>query len=172
MSFKSIKPSEMDINAINTFGEGWPLLTAGTEGFFNTMTISWGHIGSLWGTGGTRPTVTVYVRPQRYTHEFMDTNEFFSLSVLPSDFKDALGYLGSTSGRDEDKVDTAGIRPVFAQGTTYFAEAKLVIICRKLYHAPILEEGFADRDVMDKVYPNKDFHTMYIGEIVDVLVRD
>jgi len=165
-------PKELLLNPITTLGEEWPLITAGSkEGGFNTMTISWGHIGSLWGTGGTRPTFIAYVRPHRHTHEFTQASDMFTISVLPSDFKDALAYLGRVSGRDEDKVAKVGLTPVFEQGTTYFAEAKLVFICRKLYQAPIVEEGFVDRELMAKVYPERDYHTMYVGEIVSILAR-
>ena len=173
MNFKTIEPKDLHLNPITTLQDEWPLLTAGNEeDGFNTMTIAWGHIGNIWATGVARPTFVAYVRPQRYTHEFMDKNNMFTISVLPSDFKEALAYLGRVSGRDEDKVAKAGITPVFDQNTTYFAEAKMVLVCRKLYQAPILEEGFLDKDLMGKVYPDKDYHTMYIGEIVSVLVKE
>jgi len=170
MNFKAIDPKELLINPITTISEQWPLIAAGNEeNGFNTMTISWGHIGSLWGTGGARPTFVAYVRPHRHTHKFMNSNDMFTISILPSIFKDALTYLGRVSGRDEDKVKNAGLTPIFDQNTTYFAEAKLVFVCKKLYQAPILEEGFLDTELMNKVYPEKDYHTMYVGEIVSIL---
>jgi len=168
MTFKKIDPKDLQLNPLTTFLEEWPLLTAGDacEGY-NTMTISWGHLGGVW----NKPTLTVYVRPQRYTKEFVDHHELFTVSVLPSAYKKTLHYLGTVSGQDEDKIEKAGLVPVFDQQTTYFKEAKLVFICRKVYQAPIQENGFLNLDVKDKMYPEKDFHTMYIGEIVDILVN-
>jgi len=172
MDFKAISPNDLHLNPITTLSEEWPLLTAGNkEQGFNTMTISWGHIGSIWGAGGGKPTFVAYVRPQRHTFGFMNNNDIFTVSVLPSGFKDALAYLGRVSGRDEDKVAKAGLTPIFDQDTTYFAEAKLVLVCRKLYQAPILEEGFVDKSLIDEVYPERDYHTMYVGEIVSILTR-
>lgn len=171
MTFTEINISEFDFNPFNTFAKKWPLLTAGTKDNFNTMTISWGHIGSIWGTGGGMPTLSVYVRPQRHTKSFMDANDMFSISVLPAEFKKELTYLGSASGRDCNKVAKTGLTPIFDASTTYFEQSRLVFICRKLYQAPILEHGFVDRELMDKVYPQKDFHTMYIGEITKILAK-
>ena len=173
MNFKEINPKDLHLNPITTLSEEWPLLTAGSkESGFNTMTISWGHIGSLWGVGGGKPTFIAYVRPHRYTYEFMNSNDIFTVSVLPQEFKEALAYLGKVSGRDEDKIAKTGITPVFDQGTTYFEEAKLVFVCKKLYQAPISESGFMDKAMMEKIYPEKDYHTMYVGEILSILVRE
>jgi len=173
MNFKKVEPKDLQINPMTILSDKWPLLTAGNlEGGFNTMTIAWGHIGNIWATGGGRLTFVAYVRPQRYTHEFMDKNDLFTVSVLPPEFKDKLAYLGRVSGRDEDKVANSGLTPVFSHGTTYFAQAKMVFVCRKLYQAPILDEGFVDRDLMNKVYPEKDYHTFYIGEVVEILEKE
>ena len=151
------------------FADDWPLLSAGngTSGY-NTMTIAWGHIGAVWNKG----TITVYVRPQRYTKAFVDDNELFTVSVLPARYKDELAYFGRVSGRDEDKVQKAGITPIFDQDTVYFEEAELVFICRKIYQEQVKEEGFLAKSLCDQVYPEKDFHTMYIGEIVDILTKN
>ena len=170
MNFKKTDPKDLHLNPITTLSDEWPLLTAGTkETGFNTMTISWGHMGSIWGIGGGKPTFVVYVRPHRHTFEFMNSNDIFTVSVLPAGFKEALAYLGKVSGRDEDKVAKAGLTPVFDQGTTYFREAKQVFVCRKLYQAPIVEDGFIDKDMMAKIYPEKDYHVMYVGEILSIL---
>ena len=171
MSFKELDPRNLQVNPVTILADEWPLLTAGNkESGFNTMTISWGHIGSIWGIGGGKPTFVAYVRPQRHTFEFMNSNDVFTVSVLPAEFKETLAYLGKVSGRDEDKVAKAGITPVFDKGTTYFAEAKMVFVCKKMYQAPLVEDGFVDKGIVDTMYPGKDFHTMYVGEILDVLV--
>ena len=100
MRFKKVEKKDLQLNPVNMLAEGWPLLTAGDEeNGYNTMTISWGHIGYMW----NMPTFCVYVRPQRYTKKFVDESELFTVSVLPSEYKKALAYLGRTSGRDEDK---------------------------------------------------------------------
>jgi flavin reductase (DIM6/NTAB) family NADH-FMN oxidoreductase RutF len=114
----------------------------------------------------------IFVRPQRYTKEFVDREELYTLTFFPEQYKKQLGYLGSHSGRDGDKVAAARLTPVFGDGFTYFAEAKLVLVCRKLYQAPVVEEGFLDQEILEDCYPKRDFHDMYIGQIVKVLVNE
>lgn len=165
---KEITYQELSLNPMTRIGSEWMLITAGTKDRgYNTMTASWGHLGCLW----NKPTSVCYIRPQRYTKEFADREELYTLCFFPG-YKKELGYLGTKSGRDEDKVAAVGLTPVFGEGYTYFAEANLVLVCRKLYRAPILEEGFADQSVAEKNYPQKDFHDLYIGEIVKVLVAE
>ena len=167
---KEISAKELNINPITAIAEGWMLITAGAEAGYNTMTASWGHIGSIWGRRSFgMGTAICYVRPQRYTKEFIDREEYYTLCFFPEEHKEKLGYLGSHSGRDEDKVAKVGLTPVFGEGYTYFAEASLVLVCRKLYQAPLIEEGFVDKSVVDDHYQAKDFHDIYIGEIVKIL---
>lgn len=168
---KEVSAKELNLNPMAVLADEWMLITAGTkERGYNTMTISWGHLGSIWGSN--MPTAVVYVRPQRYTKEFVDREELFTLTVFPKEYHQQLAYLGTHSGRDEDKVAKAGLTPVFGEGYTTFAEAKLTLVCRKLYRAPLLEEGFIDKKVMEASYPKRDFHDMYIGEIVKAFVAD
>lgn len=110
------------------------------------------------------------MRPQRYTKEFLDREELFTLSVFDESYKKALAYLGMHSGRNEDKIAKAALTPVFINGTICFAEAKMVFVCRKLYHAPLVESGFVDKSLVECNYPDKDFHEMYVGEIIKILV--
>lgn len=169
---KEILVSELQMNPMTLIAKEWMLLTAGTEDRgFNTMTASWGHLGAIWGQGGGLPTSVCYVRPQRYTKEFVDREELYTLCFFPEEYKKALGYLGSHSGRDGDKVAHVGLTPAFGEGYTYFEEAKLVLVCRKLYRAPLVAEGFVDRSIIDQCYAAGDFHDMYIGEIVKVLAK-
>ena len=164
---KEISVKELQLNPMTLISDEWMLLTAGTkEGCFNSMTCSWGHLGSIWG----HYSAVCYVRPQRYTKEFIDREELYTLCFFSEDYKKDLAYLGSHSGKDEDKLSATKLTPAFGEGYSYYEEAKLVLVCRKLYRAPILEEGFVDKAVVDKCYPEKDFHDMYIGEIVKVLV--
>lgn len=170
---KEISVSELNINPMTMIAKEWMLVTAGNkERGYNTMTASWGHLGSIWGHGGGLPTAVIYLRPQRYTKEFVDREELFTLCVFPEEYKKALGYLGRVSGRDEDKVAKTGLTPVFDGDTTYFAEAKLVLVCRKLYQATLTEEGFHDKSILDEHYPTRDLHDMYIGQIVKVLIAE
>lgn len=170
---REVSYSDLKFNPMTMIAKEWMLVTAGTEERgYNTMTASWGHLGSIWGHGGGTPTAVVYIRPQRYTKQFVDREELFTLTVFPPEYKQALGYLGARSGRDEDKVAKVGLTPVFGDGYTYFAEAKLVLVCRKLYRAPLVEEGFVHKETVEENYPARDFHEMYVGEIVKVLVGE
>ena len=165
---REIPVSELLLNPIDKIGKEWMLCTAGGEGNYNTMTCSWGHLGNLWNL----PTAICYVRPQRYTREFIDREERYTLCFFPEQYKKALGYLGTKSGRDEDKVAAVGLTPVFGEDFTYFAEASLVLVCRKLYQAPLKEEFFLDPAVVDSSYPNRDFHDMYVGEILEAYINE
>ena len=165
---KEIERSQLTLDPFALIGGDWFLLTAGTEARgYNTMTCSWGHFGPLW----ANDTAVVYVRPQRYTKEFVDREELYTLSFFDGHKKE-LGYLGSRSGRDEDKVAAVGLTPVFENGYTYFAEAKLVIVCKKLYQAPLKEEYFLDKETVEKNYPDRDFHDLYVGKIEKILVAE
>lgn len=169
---KEIAWNEMILNPSTLFGNDWMALAAGNErDGCNAMTVAWGQLGALWELGSHSnrlPTVTVYVRPSRYTKEFMDRENVFTLSRVP---RKAHGILGSKSGRDLDKITAAALTPVFSDNTVWFEEADLVLVCRKLYQASLMEEGFVDRDIVDFNYPERDFHTMYIGEIIRVLQK-
>lgn len=173
MALREIDVKELQLNPMTLIAKEWMLITAGNEERgYNTMTASWGHLGSIWGHGGGLPTSVVFIRPQRYTKEFVDREDTYTLTFFDESWKKALGYLGSHSGRDEDKVAKMGLTPVFDAGTTYFAEAKLVLVCRKLYRGSLTEEGFLDKEIVEDCYPNRDFHDFYVGQIVKVLVNE
>ena len=170
---KEIPFSQLQFNPFDLVGNEWMLITAGNEARgYNTMTASWGHLGTIWGHSVSNPTAVIYVRPQRYTKEFVDREDRFTLTFFAPEYRKALGYLGSHSGRDGDKVAHVGMHPVFEDDTTYFAEAKLVLFCRKLYQAPIKEEFFVDKSVVEDCYPNRDFHDLYIAQIEKVLIAE
>lgn len=172
---REVKFQDLQMNPNTLIANDWMLVTAGNEERgYNTMTASWGHLGSIWGHNGGLPTALAYLRPQRYTDEFMNREEYFTLTFFDQKYKKALGYLGTRSGRDEDKVAKVGLTPVFDQeyGTTYFAEAKLTLICRKLYRGRLTEEGFTDPSFVEEYYPHRDFHYVYYGQIVKTLVCD
>ena len=126
---------------------------------------SWGGFGHLW----QREVATIYIRPQRYTKAFVDNNELFTVSFYGEEYRKALQLCGTLSGKDTNKTEQAGLTPYFVEGTTAFAEAELILVCRKLYHQDMLPELFDDPAVEQAMYPQKDYHTLYIGEIVKVL---
>ena len=169
---KEINISELNINPCTKISDEWMLLTAGTqENGYNTMTCSWGHVGAIWDHGKGLPTAICYVRPQRYTKEFLDRENLYTLTFFKGRKKE-LAYLGTHSGRNEDKIAKVGLTPAFGEGYTYFDEARIVLVCRKLYCSALKEDGFIDKKIMKDNYPDRDFHDLYIGEIVKVLVAD
>lgn len=168
---KEVNYKDLNINPFNLIGGEWMLVTAGNEqDGCNTMTASWGGLGCIWGHND--PVATIYIRPSRYTKTFIDKEDRFTLCVMDKSFKKQMAYLGSVSGRDEDKIANAGLTPVYIDNTTYFAEAKLVLICKKLYAQELTESGFFYPETIEQSYPLRDYHTMYIGKIEKVLVRD
>ena len=131
---KEVSVQELQLNPMTLIAKEWMLVTAGDDKTgYNTMTASWGHLGSIWGHGGGLPTSVIFVRPQRYTKQFVDREPLYTLCFFSEEHHSKLAYLGSHSGRDEDKVAKVGMTPVFGEGYTYFAEASLVLVCRKLY---------------------------------------
>lgn len=162
MNQKEITVEGLDLNPFSKIGNEWMLITAGDEKKFNTMTASWGNLGVLWG----KNVVTTYIRPQRYTKEFVDTNDFFTLTFFEERYKKALSLLGSTSGKDLDKVAQAGLTPLFLDQSVAFEEASLILICKKLYHDTLKPECFDEKEEEVKCYPGKDYHTFYIAEII------
>lgn len=160
-NFMKISPKELIQNPFTMFQDDWALVTAGQPESYNTMTVSWGGVGVLW----NKDVATIYIRPQRYTMEFIEKNEFFTISVLPQDYRQALSFCGKYSGRDYDKAKETGLTPVKADGSVAFDEARLVFVCKKLYHSDIDPANFYESE-LDKNYTLKDYHRMYIGEII------
>ena len=166
-TFQPYELSQIDFNPYNQIGHDWMLISAGTEEKANTMTASWGGLGVLWGAN----VATIYVRESRYTKEFIDKSDYFTLSFLPEEYREALAYLGKVSGRDEDKMEKTGLHFDYKHGIPYIDEASQVLICKKMAAVPLSKEHFTNTHIMDKWYPDKDMHTMYIGEIVIALAR-
>ncbi len=164
--FKEISPKEIPNNIIKAISEEWMLITAGDQDGYNMMTASWGFAGEMWGNDA----VMAVVRPQRYTMEFIDKNELFTLSFY-GDNKDVHKVCGSKSGRDVNKTELCGLSPIFADGATYFGEARMVLICKKQYVQQMRPECFTDCAPENKWYPEKDYHYMIIGKIEKVLIK-
>ena len=164
-TWQEIKPQDIDVNAVKMFADDWMLLTAGKDTSMNMMTIAWGALGELWG----KPVVTVYVSTDRYTYKFLEDNEYFTVTAFPKQFHDKLQYLGSVSGRDEDKVKGSGLTPEFTKlGNPIYKEANLAIECKKIYAEQFKKElmPLEQRQWYDE--KKQGVHVMYIGEIVNV----
>ena len=157
----------LDINPFTKLSKEWALVTAGDKEKSNTMTVSWGRTGVLWG----KNVVFIFIRESRYTKDFIDNGEFFSLSFLSEKYRDALKYCGAHSGRGEDKWSKAGLTPATRHGIPYPDEANLVFLCRKMAAVPIEEASFTDKAIMRQWYGDHDMHTMYVGEIIEVAAR-
>ena len=169
-----------DYKAFTMFENRWALVTAGMLDDFNTCTVSWGSMGNIWGpNGGDISTVTVYIHPARYTQEFMAKYDTFTVSFFSESYRKALGYLGSHSGRDENKVANSGLTPVVAGDGVTFKEAELTFVCKKLYEHQF-DEAYLAEKVKDYYASNPavytqaghdrwERHYMYIGEVVDAI---
>ncbi|CZR97914.1 MULTISPECIES: flavin reductase [unclassified Clostridioides] len=168
MSFKEVKIEELQFNPFTKIGKEWLLITAGDSEKFNTMTASWGGVGVYW----SKNVVTTYIRPQRYTKEFVDNNDTFTIAFFDETYREALNICGTISGRDINKVEKAGLTPYFVDDTVAFEEANMIMVCKKLYHDTMPPENFDAKENDKKWYPNKDYHTMYISEIIKVLVKE
>jgi flavin reductase (DIM6/NTAB) family NADH-FMN oxidoreductase RutF len=154
-------------NLFKLIADDWMLITAGDRTSFNTMTANWGTLGELW----KKKVCFCFVRPTRYTYEFMEREANFTLSFFEDKYRPALDLCGTLSGRDLDKVAKAGLTPATTEsGSIYFDEARLVMECRKLYTDDLDPARFLDPDIQ-KLYPKKDYHRMYVGEIIRCLVK-
>ena len=169
-SFSEIKPTELKDNPFELIGKEWMLVTAGDKDKNNTMTASWGAMGILF----NKPVAIIYIRPQRYTFEFLEQKDEFTLSVLPESKRDALNICGKKSGRDCDKMSEAGIKPLILEsGNVGIEEARLIIECKKIYGNFFNPESFEDKDkVKSTFFPNNDYHKVYIAEITKVWTRN
>ena len=161
-----ITPYELNDNLFHLIDKEWMLVTAhdAKTGRINTMTASWGGCGILW----NKPVAFVFIRPQRYTHEFTEKAEGLTLSFFSEEYRDALKLCGRTSGRDGDKIADAHLTPVLYDGRAAFAEARMVFSCRKLYADDLRESAFVDTSLLSN-YSAGDYHTMYICEIEDII---
>ncbi len=164
-----IKPENLTDNPFKLIDKDWLLITAEKDGKVNTMTASWGGLGILW----NKKVATVYIRKSRYTKEFVDNGDYFSLCVLPEQYRDQLAYCGRVSGRTEDKIKACGFTVEHNGDRPYFAESRLVLNCRKLYAQELNAESFVDgaKDIIEACYSNNDWHVMYIAEIESILIK-
>lgn len=165
-NFKKINPRLLPENPIKLFAEDWALITSGDRESYNTMTASWGGVGELW----NKDVCFVFIRPQRYTYEFVEKNELFTVSFYPKEYHKALAFCGSHSGRDCDKAEETGLTPLFVDGTAAFEEAKIIFVCKKIAGQMMNPDGFLDKAI-EKNYAAGDYHKIYVGEIVSCYVK-
>ena len=153
---------------ISIIGKEWMLITAGDIQHFNTMTASWGGVGFLWG----KPVAFVFIRPERYTHDFVEQNDRLTLTFFDEADKDILNFCGTKSGHDYDKVKETGLRPVATPGgNVSFEQARLTIEGRKLYKTRLTADGFIDKAALERWYhdkPGGGLHDVYVVEIENV----
>lgn len=167
---REISPYELDGNVFKMLDSDWMLVTASDKSGekVNTMTASWGGMGVLWG----KKVAFVFIRPQRYTFEFIEQNDRLTLSFFGGEKREALTLCGRKSGRDCDKIKEAGLETVrLGEGLYSFTDAKVVLSCRKIYTDFIKEENMLDESIM-KNYANGDFHKVFVCEIEKIIVKE
>lgn len=166
-----MKIDELKFAPLYDLDKKYALLTAGNKDNFNTMTISWGGFGTIW----NMPVVTVYVKPIRYTYQFMENNDYFTVSFYDNLYKKDLLILGTKSGRDMDKLSLTSLSPKFLDNSVTFREARTTLVCKKVYYQDLdlnrIKDGIPE-DTFNQFYGNDPVHRMYIGEVVDIIKND
>jgi len=167
MAREPIPFEQFVVKSHHLWSKQWMLLTAGdfAAGDFNTMAVGWGSLGTIW----EKPFAQVVVRPGRYTYEFTERHDTFTLCAFPEEHRSAVQLLGTRSGRDSDKISEAGITPIASTqiAAPGFDEAELIIECQKVYWDDVKPAQFLDPKI-DGYYPEKDYHRIYFGRIVAV----
>ena len=168
MSYTTIKAEELNKNVFNMIGNEWMLICAENNDTFNAMTASWGGMGVIW----RKNVAFVFVRPQRYTYEFLEKTDKLTLTFFGEEYREALRICGTKSGRECNKIAEAGLTPFSVNdGYTAFKEANIIMECTKMYAGALLEENIVDPAVMNE-YKNGDFHKMYVVSIDRILVKN
>lgn len=172
MAMREIQPEQLGQNVFQMIGQQWTLITTADlkqgQSKVNAMTASWGGLGVLW----SKNVAYIFIRPQRYTHELLDSQDTFTLGFLPESCRKALQYCGAHSGRGEDKLAACGLHGRMEEGIPLIDESEVTLVCRKLYRQDLSPDCFLDKEADARCYPGKDYHTMYVGEIIKVLVKE
>jgi flavin reductase (DIM6/NTAB) family NADH-FMN oxidoreductase RutF len=165
---KRIDPYILDESVFRLLDKDWMLITAGEKVNFNTMTASWGGFGIIW----NKPVTFIFVRPQRFTFQFLEQYEWFTLCFFGKGYRDILNFCGSRSGRDTDKIAQTRLVPIETKKQNiYFEGARLVFECRKLYYQDLQPGHFLDQNI-ESNYPGKDYHRMYFGKIENCWIQE
>ena len=164
--FELMNVEELSETPFKLIGEDWMLITAQKDDKVNTMTAAWGGLGVMW----NKNVAFMVVRDSRYTKEFIDGSEYYSLCFFDhKEYEKQLIYLGRISGRDESKIEKSELTVEHYDGVPYFAESSLVFICRKMYRQHMDPENFLLDHIDSDFYSDKDYHNLYIGEVTKVL---
>lgn len=167
--FRKIDIADLTFNPFTKIGKEWTLITGGNKENFNTMTASWGQLGVIW----NKNVFTCYIRPNRYTYGFIEQGECFTASFFGEEYRKALAYCGSHSGRDCDKMAETGLVPTEIDGCIGFEQADMILVCRKLYSYDLQEKGFlTDDGIPEQFFGSDPYHRAYISEIIGVYVKE
>ncbi len=155
--------------SIAPFGYPPYLVTAGDAGHYNSMTLGWGSFGILW----QRPVANIYARTTRYTNLFLEGSELFTLSWYASKHRPVIiQVFGKTSGRDNDKEAASKFTPVLTpEGAVTYAEADLVLVCRKLFAVPLDKKNLGGLKVPAVPPTDTEWHIQYTAEVIGVYKR-
>ena len=153
---------KVSINPFEKFAKDWALVTAGTKEKFNSMTIAWGGMGTLWRV----PVLQIFIRPNRYTFKFLEENEYFTVSFYDKKYKKALGIMGSKSGKDFDKVQLTGLTPKFLENGITYEEATETYVCKKIYMKEMDKSKFPEK--VSDMYKDEPAHYVIFGELVNL----
>ena len=165
--FKKISPAEIE-NVIERIGKDWMLICTRDEENerTNAMTASWGAMGVLW----NKNVCICFVRPERHTHKLLEENATFSIAFMDEVYREALRFCGKESGRAVDKLRACCLDTEMLDGVEVISDAKLVLICKKLYEDDLKEGCFIDKSLL-KNYENGGYHTVYVCEIVGAYTK-
>ncbi len=163
---KKLDITHIELEAVDLWKNQWLLLTAGNMENYNMMTVAWGSIGCMW----NKAFVQIVVRPQRHTWNFTEKYDHFTLCAFPKEFRKDMNFLGTVSGRDRDKLAETKLHAIASTKVEApsYAEASLILECKKMYRQQMDPAGFMDPSIQKK-YPINDYHTIYFGEIVAAL---
>jgi flavin reductase (DIM6/NTAB) family NADH-FMN oxidoreductase RutF len=166
--FKSVSPEKLNDNLFRLLDKDWMLVTAGSQGDFNTMTASWGSMGILW----NKPIAICFIRPHRYTFQFTDQYDYFTLCFFDEEYREILNYCGAHSGRAVDKIAQTGLKPLeTSRSNIIFEQSRLALECRKLYADYLKHENFIDTGIEKRNYPARDYHKFFIGQIEECYMK-
>ncbi|WP_295936108.1 flavin reductase [uncultured Alistipes sp.] len=171
-AYYKIEAAQLPDNVIELIGKEWMLVTAGQEDSLNTMTASWGGMGYIW----ERPASFIFIRDTRYTYEFLQKHDGFTLSFFTPDHKGALRTCGSMSGRDGNKIEKAGLTPVKTpSGLMSFTQARMIIECKKMFVQKLdpanLTEPYKSKIVAEAYTGDPATHQLFISEITNIWVK-
>lgn len=164
IKIKTIDPASLRKNPFQLIGKDWMLITAGNKEKVNTMTASWGGLGVMYG----KDVAFIVIRQSRYTKEFIDQEDTFSISFYDKEHQKTMKYLGTVSGRNEDKIANSGLTLNWMENTPYFDEANMVMVCKKLFKQPLINDGLIEEKYKNTWYSSGDNHTLYIAEITNL----